>query len=37
MEIAEAKGKKLYDKTDSIAERDSKRRVDRALRESVKY
>lgn len=37
MEIAVAKGKKLYDKRDSIAERDSKRRVDRALRESVKY
>ncbi|NLW41882.1 MAG: SsrA-binding protein SmpB, partial [Tissierellia bacterium] len=36
MEIAVAKGKKLYDKRDSIAERDSKRRVDRALRESVK-
>lgn len=36
VEIAVAKGKKLYDKRDSIAERDSKRRVDRALRENIK-
>lgn len=37
VEIAVAKGKKLYDKRDSIAERDSKRRIDRAMRESIKY
>lgn len=37
VEIAVARGKKLYDKRDSIAERDSKRRIDRAMRESVKY
>jgi SsrA-binding protein len=31
LEIAIARGKKLYDKRDSIAERDSKRDIDRAL------
>ncbi|MGD2205202.1 MAG: SsrA-binding protein SmpB [Anaerolineae bacterium] len=33
VEIALAKGKKLYDKRRAIAERDSKRRVERALKE----
>lgn len=35
VEIAVARGKKLYDKRDSIAERDSKRRMDRAMRERI--
>ncbi len=33
VEIALAKGKKLYDKRDTIAKRDSKRQVERALKE----
>jgi SsrA-binding protein len=33
VEIALAKGKKLYDKRQTIAERDSKRQVERALKE----
>jgi SsrA-binding protein len=33
LEIALAKGKKLYDKRQSIAEKDAKRRIDRALSE----
>jgi SsrA-binding protein len=33
LEIALARGKKLYDKRRAIAERDSKRQVDRALKE----
>lgn len=33
VEIALAKGKKLYDKRQAIAERDSKRQVERALKE----
>jgi len=33
MELAVAKGKKLYDKRQTIAERDSKRRVQQALSE----
>lgn len=33
LEIALAKGKKLYDKRQSIAEKDAKRRIDRALNE----
>lgn len=37
IEIAMAKGKKLYDKRDSIAERDSKRSIDRAMRQNLKY
>lgn len=37
IEIALAKGKKLYDKRDSIAERDSKRSIDRAMRQNLKY
>ena len=32
MEIAVAKGKKLYDKRDSIAKRDSERRIRQALK-----
>lgn len=37
MEIAVAKGKKLHDKREAISERDSKRRIDRAMRENLKY
>jgi SsrA-binding protein len=33
IEIALARGKKLYDKRQAIAKRDSKRQVDRALKE----
>jgi SsrA-binding protein len=33
VEIALARGKKLYDKRQTIAERDSKRRMERALKE----
>jgi len=33
VEIALARGKKLYDKRQAIAERDSKRQMDRALKE----
>jgi SsrA-binding protein len=33
VEIALARGKKLHDKRQAIAERDSKRQVDRALKE----
>ncbi len=33
VELALAKGKKLYDKRDAIAERDSKRQIDRKLKE----
>lgn len=33
VELALAKGKKLYDKRDSIAERDARRDVERALRD----
>ncbi len=33
LEVAVARGKKLYDKRDSMAERDSQREVERALRE----
>ena len=32
LEIAVAKGKKTYDKRDSIAERESRRKIERALR-----
>ncbi len=32
IELGLAKGKKLYDKRDSLAERDSRRDVERALR-----
>ena len=37
MEIAVAKGKKLHDKRDAISEKDSKRKIDRAMRENLKY
>lgn len=33
LEIALARGKKLHDKRDTIAERDARRQIDRALRE----
>jgi SsrA-binding protein len=33
MEIALAKGKKLYDKRETLAKRDAQRRIDRALNE----
>ncbi|MBE7012810.1 MAG: SsrA-binding protein SmpB [Ruminococcaceae bacterium] len=33
VELALAKGKKLYDKRDSIAERDAKRNIDRKIKE----
>ena len=36
VELAVAKGKKLYDKRDDIAERDAKREIDRRLKESFK-
>lgn len=36
MDIAVAKGKKLYDKRDSIAKRDANRQIARALRERQK-
>jgi SsrA-binding protein len=37
MEIAVAKGKKLYDKRDSIAKRDADRSIQKELRERQKY
>ncbi len=37
MEIALAKGKKLHDKRDSAAERDAKRDIDRAIKESFHF
>src|SRR6476659_2486530 len=37
VEIAVAKGKKLYDKRDALAERDSKREIERAVRERSRY
>jgi SsrA-binding protein len=36
LELGLAKGKKLYDKRDDIAERDAKREIDRKLKESLK-
>ena len=33
VELALARGKKLYDKRDSMAERDSKRQIERAMKE----
>ncbi len=33
VELALARGKKLYDKRDSLAERDSKRQIERAMKE----
>ena len=37
MELGVCKGKKLHDKRDSIAERDTKREMQRALRSNNKY
>ncbi|OEF99705.1 SsrA-binding protein [Vulcanibacillus modesticaldus] len=37
LELALAKGKKLYDKRHSIAKRDAERQIARALREKQKY
>lgn len=37
VELALARGKKLYDKRDSISERDAKREMERAFREKQKY
>lgn len=37
VELALVKGKKLYDKRESIAQRDAKRSMDRAVRNSMKY
>lgn len=37
LEVAVAKGKKLYDKRDSLAERDAEREMARDLRERNKY
>jgi SsrA-binding protein len=36
LELAVAKGKKLFDKRDDIAERDAKREIDRKLKENAK-
>lgn len=36
VELGIAKGKKLYDKRDDIAERDAKREIDRRLKESMR-
>jgi SsrA-binding protein len=33
LELAVARGKKLYDKRASMAERDSKREIDRAMKQ----
>ena len=33
VELALARGKKLYDKRDTLAERDSKRQIERTLKE----
>jgi SsrA-binding protein len=37
VELAVARGKKLYDKRDSMAERDADREIERALRERNRY
>jgi SsrA-binding protein len=37
VDVALAKGKKLYDKRADIARRDSERQVERALREKYRY
>lgn len=37
VDVALAKGKKLYDKREDIARRDSERQVERALREKYRY
>jgi len=36
IELAVARGKKLYDKRQDIAERDAKREIDRRLKESLR-
>ncbi|HCS74613.1 MAG TPA: SsrA-binding protein, partial [Clostridiales bacterium] len=36
MQLAAAKGKKLYDKRDDAAQRDAQRNMDRAFREHQK-
>ena len=36
LELGVAKGKKLYDKREDIAERDAKREIDRRLKESIR-
>lgn len=36
VELAVARGKKLYDKRDDIAKRDAKREIDRRLKESMR-
>ncbi len=36
VEIALAKGKKLYDKRETIAKRESKRQIERAIKESMR-
>lgn len=36
IELGVAKGKKLYDKRDDIAERDAKREIDRKLKENLR-
>jgi SsrA-binding protein len=36
VEIAVAKGKKLYDKRDSIAEKDAKRQIERGMRQKMR-
>ena len=37
VEIALAKGKKLYDKREDIAKRDAKRNIDRAIKNTSRY
>jgi SsrA-binding protein len=37
VEIALARGKKLHDKRTSLKERDTKREIDRALKERSRY
>ena len=36
LELGVAKGKKLYDKREDIAERDAKREIDRKLKENAR-
>jgi len=36
LEVAVAKGKKLYDKREALAERDSQREIERAMRDRNK-
>jgi SsrA-binding protein len=37
VELAVAKGKKLYDKREDIAKKEAAREIDRKLKESQKY